>query len=197
MQVYPSDFNLESFMMETEYLKLCDELTNIASNEKNITGNSVLEILKKYSSKISVYDMMDISAAIIEENKYVQENYKEESQKSYVKAFICRINEISADKNNYPENIDKQDLVDAIKTLKSNRESQKEKPKSKISLVGCMTSIYTTFILEEPIHEVGTVFPGSLKIEEKNGKFYCPVKDANIDSPNAVCNICLAEQLEF
>ena len=103
MQVYPSDFNLESFMMENEYLKLCDELTNIASNEKNITGNSVLEILKKYSSKISVYDMMDISAAIIEENKYVQENYKEESQKSYVKAFICRINEISADKYCLPK----------------------------------------------------------------------------------------------
>ena len=41
------------------------------------------------------------------------------------------------------------------------------------------------------------LFPGSLKVEEKDGKFYCPVRDANIDTPNAVCNICLAEQLDF
>ncbi|MBE6492179.1 MAG: DUF2115 domain-containing protein, partial [Methanobrevibacter sp.] len=61
----------------------------------------------------------------------------------------------------------------------------------------CMASIYTTFILEEPIHKVGTPFPGSQKVEEKNGKFYCPVKDSNIDTPNAVCNICLAEQSDI
>ncbi len=32
---------------------------------------------------------------------------------------------------------------------------------------------------------------------DRLGKFYCPVRDANIDTPNAVCNICLAEQLDF
>ena len=81
--------------------------------------------------------------------------------------------------------------------LMSNRENQTEKSKSKFPLIGCIASIYTTFLLEEPIHKVGTLFPGSLKVEEKDGKFYCPVRDANIDTPNAVCNICLAEQLDF
>lgn len=183
--------------MENESLKLCDDLFNLASNDEDITGNSILDILKNYASTVSVYDMMAISSEIIKENQYVQENYKDESQKSYVKAFILRVNEILSDKDNHDENIDKGEFADALKTLKSNQINRADKSQSKFPLVGSMTSIYTTFILKEPIHEVGTLFPGSLKVEEKNGKFYCPVKDANKDTPNAVCNICLAEQLDF
>jgi uncharacterized protein (UPF0305 family) len=182
--------------MDNESLELCDELLKIAHKEK-ITGNSVLEILKKYCSTITVFDMMTVSAEIIEENKYVQANYREDSQKSYVETFILRVREILADNNDYTKRIDKKEFADAIKTLMSNRENQTEKSKSKFPLIGCIASIYTTFLLEEPIHKVGTLFPGSLKVEEKDGKFYCPVRDANIDTPNAVCNICLAEQLDF
>ena len=197
MQVFHLDFNIEgSFIMNDESLELCDELLKIAHEEK-ITGNSVLEILKKYCSTITVFDMMTVSAEIIEENKYVQANYREDSQKSYVETFILRVREILADNNDYTKRIDKKEFVDAIKTLMSNRENQTEKSKSKFPLIGCIASIYTTFLLEEPIHKVGTLFPGSLKVEEKDGKFYCPVRDANIDTPNAVCNICLAEQLDF
>lgn len=197
MQVFHLDFNIKwSFIMDNESLELCDELLKIAHEEK-ITGNSVLEILKKYCSTITVFDMMTVSAEIIEENKYVQANYREDSQKSYVETFILRVREILADNNDYAKRIDKKEFSDAIKTLMSNRENQTEKSKSKFPLIGCIASIYTTFILEEPIHKVGTLFPGSLKVEEKDGKFYCPVRDANIDTPNAVCNICLAEQLDF
>ena len=197
MQVFHLDFNIEgSFIMDNKSLELCDELLKIAHEEK-ITGDSVLEILKKYCSTITVFDMMTVSAEIIEENKYVQANYREDSQKSYVETFILRVREILADNNDYTKRIDKKEFVDAIKTLMSNRENQTEKSKSKFPLIGCIASIYTTFLLEEPIHKVGTLFPGSLKVEEKDGKFYCPVRDANIDTPNAVCNICLAEQLDF
>jgi uncharacterized protein (UPF0305 family) len=182
--------------MDNEFLELCDELLKITYEEK-ISGNSVLEILKNYCSTISVFDMMAVSAVIIEENKYVQASYREDSQKSYVETFILRVKEILADNNDYGKSIDKEEFADAIKTLMSNRENQTEKSKSKFPLIGCIASIYTTFLLEEPIHKVGTLFPGSLKVEEKDGKFYCPVRDANIDTPNAVCNICLAEQLDF
>ena len=197
MQVFHMDFNIEgSFIMDNESLELCDELLKIAHEEK-ITGDSVLEILKNYCSTISVYDMMAVSAEITEENTYVQASYREDSQKSYVETFILRVREILADNNDYAKRIDKKEFVDAIKTLMSNRENQTEKSKSKFPLIGCIASIYTTFLLEELIHKVGTLFPGSLKVEEKDGKFYCPVRDANIDTPNAVCNICLAEQLDF
>ena len=57
-----------------------------------------------------------------------------------------------------------------------------------------ITALYTTFILEEPIHPVGSEFPGNLKVEKRNGKYLCPVKDNQKDNENAVCHLCLAEQ---
>ena len=64
--------------MDKQVLEMLDEFSDIASNEKSISANSVLEILKNYSSTISVFDMMAVSAEIMEENKYVQANYREE-----------------------------------------------------------------------------------------------------------------------
>ena len=100
--------------MDKQVLEMLDEFSDIASNEKSISANSVLEILKNYSSTISVFDMMAVSAEIMEENKYVQANYREESQKSYVKSFLLRSKEILADANDYAKDIDKDDFIDAV-----------------------------------------------------------------------------------
>lgn len=183
--------------MAEQYPQMYDDFFDLISKNENITGSMVLEILKEYASTISVFDMMSASAQIIEENKYVQEGYRKDSEKSYVEIFILRINDIMTDSNDYPKSINRQDFKDALETLKSNNINRTQDSKTKFPLMGGITSIYTTFLLEEPIHKVGTPFPGSLKVEEKNGKFYCPVKDANIDLPNAVCGICLAEQLDY
>ena len=177
-----------------EYMEMCDELTSLISQNKTISGNSVFEILKKYSSNISVFDMMTFASQVIEENKYVQENYREDSQKSYI-SFLYRVRDIPKDTNDYSKEIDRKALGDAITTLKVNHNEETSKNKS--PLIFYIASLYATFILEESIHPVGTPFPGSLKVEERDGKFLCPVRDANIDTPNAVCNICLAEQLDF
>ncbi len=180
-------------MMSDEYLEMCDDFANLISNDKNISCDYVMDILKKYSSTISVFDMMEFSSQVIEENKYVQESYREDSQKSYVESFLFRVRDISNDKNTYAKNIDKKAFMNAITTFKTNYTNENTKSK----LIFSIASIYATFVLEEPIHPVGTPFPGSLKVEENGGEFLCPVKDANKDTPNAVCNICLAEQLDF
>jgi uncharacterized protein (UPF0305 family) len=181
--------------MSDEYLEMCDEFTNLLSDNDVILGNSVFEILKRYSSTISVFDMMDFASQVIEENKFVQENFRKDSQKSYIESFLHRIRDISKDTADYTNNIDKEALIDAVEVLKANH--AKVTPDNKSMLITYIASFYATFILEESIHPVGTPFPGSLKLEEENGKYYCPVKDSNIDVPNAFCNICLAEQLDF
>lgn len=181
--------------MFDEYLEMCNDFTNLLSNSKNISGNAVLEILKKYSSTISVFDMMAFSSQVMEENKYVQENYREDSQKSYIESFLYRVKDIPKDTADYAKNIDNEALGNAIETLKLNHSDEATERKN--LLIFYIASFYATFLLEEPIHPVGTPFPGSLKVEEKDGKFFCPVRDANIDTPNAVCNMCLAEQLDF
>ena len=181
--------------MANESLNMYDDLSKLISNEEYFTGNSVLEILKKYSSMISVFDMMEFSSQVIKENRYVQESYREDCQKSYIESFLLRVKEISKDENDYRQTIDSKSLSKAIEVI--NARFEKEEDESKVSLIFYMSSIYATFILEESIHPVGTPFPGSLKVELEDGTFYCPVKEANMDTPNAVCRMCLAEQLDF
>ncbi len=181
--------------MSDEYLEMCDEFTKLLSDNEVISGNSVFEILKRYSSTISVFDMMKFTSQVMEENKYVQENYRKDSQKSYIESFLYRVKDIPKDTNDYSNNINHEALSNAVKTLKLNH--SEETSQNKNLLIFYIASFYATFLLQESIHPVGTPFPGSLKVEEKDGKFFCPVRDANIDTPNAVCNLCLAEQLDF
>lgn len=112
-----------------------------------ITGNSILEILKKYSSEISVFDIMAFSSQIIEENKHVRESYNVESQKSYMESFLLRINDILADTAHYSETVDKNAFVDALNILKSQTEN--EESDNKIQLIFHIASIYATFVLKE------------------------------------------------
>ena len=104
--------------MVDEYLKMCDDFLDIISKHEDISGNLVLEMLKTYASTISVFDMMSASAQIIEENKYVQESYRKDSEKSYVEIFIFRVKDIMTDSKDYQKIIDKKDIADAIETLK-------------------------------------------------------------------------------
>ena len=179
------------------YSAMYNDFSNVAIAEEKVSPQAILKVLKEYSATISVFDLMKVNAEMIEESKYVQENYKDKSHAVYAKYFLGRIREIRNDENVYNNDVDKEEFIDAVATLKSYHDAESLTHKTKFPLIYAIVSLYTTFVLEEPIHPVGTPFPGSLKVEEKNGVFYCPVKDANLESPNAVCKMCIAEQLDF
>lgn len=166
-------------------------------DESGVSKKGLLDILKTYSKSISVYDLMLVSAELIEDTKYVQENYRKQTNEVYIKYFLLRLNDVNADNYDYKGSIDKEEFIDTISLLKSYHDNESIDSKTKFPLIYAIISLYTTYLLEEPIHPVGTPFPGSLKVEEHDGVYYCPVKDANSDSPNAVCKFCIAEQLEF
>ena len=66
-----------------EALDMYDDFSNVVSNEESISTESVLDILKEYSGNISVFDLMAVNAEMIEESKYVQDNYKDKSHCSH------------------------------------------------------------------------------------------------------------------
>ena len=163
------------------------------SPQNTITKTELLNILKKYCKIISPYDLMLATARMREEGKYVQANYREKYLEVYVKYFIMRVKEI-LDNNNYLDApIDKESFNESFNLLKYQFEKERNYD-DKFPLIYIIVSLYTTFILEEPIHPVGSEFPGSLKVEKKEGVFYCPVKDKQKDNKNAICNLCLAKQ---
>lgn len=174
-----------------------DDFSDISTGEEEISKDALLEILKKYSGTISIFDMMDITGELVEDMKYVQTDFREKTQEIYIKYFLGRIKNIRDDQTQYNETINKEEFIDSVATLKKYHKEESITSKTKFPLVYGIVSLYTTYILEEPIHPVGTPFPGSLKVIEKDGVFYCPVKEANLEAPNAVCKMCIAEQLEF
>ena len=132
------------------------------------------------------------------DGEYVQSNYREKYLEIYIKHFLMRMKEVLANDDYTDSIIDKQNLDESLPLLEKTFEKEKKGElggkKAKLALIYVITSLYTTFILEEPIHPVGSEFPGSLKVEKRNGKFLCPVKDNQKDNDDAICHLCLAEQ---
>lgn len=179
--------------MESEQILV--ELKEL-SPQKDITKKEIMDILKKYAATISVYDLMMATAYMRKDGEFVHASYREKYLEIYIKYFIMRMKEVLGNDSYSDGNIDKESFDDCFPMLKRTFEKERigEFGSNKFPLIYVITALYTTFILEEPIHPVGSEFPGSLKVENRNGQFLCPVKDNQNDNPDAICHLCLAEQ---
>ena len=180
--------------MESEDILV--ELKQLSPQDK-ITKKELMQILKKYAAIISVYDLMMATAYMRKDGEFIHANYREKYLEIYIKYFIMRMKEVlENDDYETSASIDKQAFDESFPMLERTFEKERisNSKEDKFPLIYVITSLYTTFILEEPIHPVGSEFPGSLKVEERNGKFLCPVKDNQKDNVNAICHLCLAEQ---
>ncbi|MEA4957383.1 hypothetical protein SDC9_32117 [bioreactor metagenome] len=180
---------------------LFEDLKSLENNEK-ISKNDVLKILKKWAENVSVFDIMNSTTRFRESCKYVQKEYKGYFDEIYVKNFYMRVKDILKDKNNYNDNVNRKLFLKAIEYFQkqdsemeiSNKLYDKEEVIESHRLIYYLICIYTTFILDEPIHHVGSTFPGHTKVRYENGKYYCPVKNNNINNLKAVCRFCIAKQ---
>ena len=166
------------------------------SLKSNVSKDELMEILKKYARIISVQDLMMATARMRKDGEYIQKNYREKYLKVYIKYFIMRMKEVKEFNDYENTNIDKASFDTSFPMLERTFEKERleNADDDKFPLIYVITALYTTFILEEPIHPVGSEFPGSLFVEERNGEFFCPVKDNQKDNVNAICHLCLAEQ---
>ena len=171
------------------------ELEKLSQNDK-INKSEILKILKKYARIISVNDLMLATARMRKDGEYVQANYREKYLKVYIKYFIMRMKEVKEKEDYVDTCIDKESFDTSFPMLERTFEKERlsNAKDDKFPLIYVITALYTTFILEEPIHPVGSEFPGNLFVEQRNGEYFCPVKDNQKDNVNAICHLCLAEQ---
>lgn len=176
---------------------IMDELKKLSKNPE-ITRKELMDILQEYARIISPYDLMMATARMRKDGEYVQKNYQEKFLKIYIKHFLMRMKEVKENNSYTNKTIDKEKFDNSFpmleRTFEKERSTQFNVKDDKFPLIYVITALYTTFILEEPIHPVGSEFPGSLEVEEKNGIFYCPVKENQKDNIDAICHLCLAEQ---
>ncbi|KZX17111.1 hypothetical protein MBCUT_03430 [Methanobrevibacter cuticularis] len=174
-----------------------EELKSLENNEK-IYRNDILKILKKWAKKISIFDIMESTYRFREACKYVRDEYKGHFDDIYVKNFYMRVKDIINDNNGYDGFVNKKKFLKSIDFFQDqNKERTGEDIEEKYNnqrLIYYLICIYTTYVLNEPIHHEGSVFPGHTKVRYDNGVYYCPVKSNNSNNPKAVCRYCIAVQ---
>ena len=163
---------------------------------KKIHRDKLLLLLEDEAKLISLQDIMQASLFLIKDARYVQESYRKEYLKAYTLAFITRIKEVKEHEIVDDSHLNSQEVKEAINLLL-------EQEKVAVGVDGFdavffqiykIISLYTTFILQEPVHLVGTPFPGGFQVKYDGQKYLCPVKEKQKDNPGAVCRFCIAEQ---
>ena len=173
------------------------KLKNLTTNEET-TKKELWAVLQEEARKLGLNDIIRSSLHLHRDAVYVQAGYREEFVRAYVNGFLIRIKEVKEDKNHYTGSVNKDDLNTALELLEEQEklvETMKDTEPAFFRIYMIM-SLYTTFIREEPIHQVGTPFPGGFQVKKDKIGFICPVKKNNEDNPLAVCPFCIARQDE-
>ena len=155
----------------------------------SLNQTDLLDILKNEALLVSIYDIITATSYIRRDVAEVGDKYGD----IYIEGFILRIKEVKENNCVYSGSVDPVEYRKALDLLYTQSQTVESvrKPFFRIYII---ISLYTTFILDEPIHPVGSPFPGGLEVEF-DGEFYtCPVKDNNNDNPLAVCPFCIAKQ---
>jgi len=172
-----------------------NQIKEILSRNK-IGRDELLVLLKIEAQLISIQEIMQASIFLIKDSVYVQENYRRQMIESYTSGFITRIKEVKDDNRTDEMLLDVEEIKEAVELLlnQENEASKMDDFNPAFFRIYKIISLYTTFILNEPIHPVGTPFPGGFKVIFDGKKYLCPVKDKQKDNPGAVCGFCIAEQ---
>jgi uncharacterized protein (UPF0305 family) len=161
-----------------------------------ISRHDLLILLKSEAKLINIQDIMKATSFLISDSQYVQGNYRTEYLKAYTSAFISRIKEVKEYESHDNENLDIEEVQKAIRLLlkQENEITGTDGFDPTFFQIYKIISLYTTFILKESVHPVGTPFPGGLKVKYDGKNYLCPVKERQENNPGAVCGICISKQ---
>jgi uncharacterized protein (UPF0305 family) len=59
-----------------------------------------------------------------------------------------------------------------------------------------LMATFTMFVLDHPGHPVGMPFPGGFAVEDRQGTYYCLIRDREKEVFFSICNFCPAKQSE-
>ncbi|MBP1909083.1 DUF2115 domain-containing protein [Methanolobus bombayensis] len=159
--------------------------------------SELLVKLQKDSREISNADISLARAYAMEAVEHVPEPYKTIYSadyfvflyESFLKLKNCRSDEIVI------QEIDPAEYEAALSSIneKNNTNDRKSDAMNRFITI---VHIYLTFIVKKPLHPVGMVFPGGLKITEDDTFYYCPVKNKQTETGISFCEFCICKDSE-
>lgn len=161
---------------------------------QKLSKNELRDVIKAEAGNIHIKDIMLAAAFLRDDAQYMPKSYRDDYIERFSKAFFSKIREIKEDKEDRTGNIDRKSLTEFLELLamqSKNAQTNQEKCFVKIARI---ISTYTTFVCEEPIHPVGTKFPGGFVLHIENGNYLCPVKQRQMKNPSALCKFCVSIQ---
>lgn len=141
--------------------------------------------LQKEVEQITLENLYDLSYHFQEENRYLPTEYKTRHMDSVQNIIIKRYKQLSNDKKDYEGTLSGSDA----KVINELLLKDEDKTAHLLSVI----AIYATYLLKEPIHMNGTIFPGNSAVYKRNGKYYCPVKKKHMKDDLALCRYCVAK----
>lgn len=169
------------------------EISQIIKQEK-LTRNQLRDIIKAEAKNIHMKDIMLAAVFLRDDAKYMPKSYREDYVERFSKAFFLRIKELKEDKNNYIGYVNIKKLKEFLKILYQQNNNAKGNNEKCFVKIAQIIAIYTTFVREEPIHPLGTQFPGGFILYYKNKTYFCPVKERQLKNPYALCKFCVSIQ---
>ena len=161
-----------------------------------LTRIQLLELIKKEASQVSIQDIMRATSFLTEDAKFMPTGYLEDYIQRFSKAFFGRIRDLKNDICEYEGKVDTNRLQGFLEVLERQRNEAKSEYELCFLKIARLISLYTTFIREEPVHPVGTKFPGGFTLRFEGGKYLCPVKERQLKNPSALCRFCVSVQDE-
>src|SRR6056297_385320 len=151
----------------------------------------LLSSLRKAAKDIPMADIMKARAFMIKSASGLPKKYREAYSTELFNHLYSIFTEISCSKNSQRnENIDPEEYEELMRRLEE-METSDDKNEGYFNKLVKITAPYLVFIAKRPIHPVGMEFPGGDRVLEKDGFYYCPVKDKQNNVEVALCKFCI------
>ena len=161
-----------------------------------MTWNHLRDLVKVEAKNLHMKDIMLAASFLREDAKYMPTSYREDYIERFSKAFFNRIKDVKEDKNDYPGYVDMVELLEFFKVIDEQNKDAKGDNERCFVKIARIIATYTTFVRKEPIHPIGTKFPGGFILHYKDGEYLCPVKRRQMKNPSALCRFCVSVQDE-
>lgn len=155
--------------------------------------SELLSALKKEARYISNEDISLARAAIMEAVEHVPEPYKTIYSSDYFTFLYENFLRLKIhDQIQTEEEIDAMDYSSLLDSIKEKNDYE-DKKREALSRFTSLVLAYLVFIVKEPLHPVGMIFPGGQRITQKELHYYCPVKDKQAETNISFCEFCICE----